>query len=85
MRFKLTILLFKHLVQSNKCDIDARDEDKLTPLHESIIQKHENTAMLLVGHMIMIPLLEGHMIPLLVGYMIPGQKSHHSTTILNCH
>ena len=76
MRFKLTILLFKHLVQSNKCDIDARDEDKLTPLHESIIQKHENTAMLLVGHMI--PLLVGHMVPQLVGHMIPLLVGHRS-------
>jgi hypothetical protein len=36
------------LLNTGNCDIDATDEDRLTPLHESIIQRHEVTATLLV-------------------------------------
>lgn len=43
---------FKVLLNSGKSDIDARDEDDLTPLHESIIQNHENIAMMLASSII---------------------------------
>lgn len=43
---------FKVLLNSGKSDIDARDEDELTPLHESIIQNHENIAMMLASSII---------------------------------
>ncbi|XP_078316766.1 ankyrin repeat domain-containing protein 16-like [Crassostrea virginica] len=36
------------LLRSPKLKIDARDENRLTPLHESIVNKHETTAILLV-------------------------------------
>nr|XP_022319766.1 transient receptor potential cation channel subfamily A member 1-like isoform X2 [Crassostrea virginica] len=36
------------LLRSSKLEIDARDENRLTPLHESIVNKHETTAILLV-------------------------------------